>query len=45
MSDFLIEYKGDLSTEIIHTESEGNGPVNALDNDVRKALIQSYPEI
>ena len=28
-----------------HTVSEGDGPVNALDNCLRKALIKFYPEI
>jgi len=28
-----------------HTASEGDGPVNALDNALRKALIRFYPKI
>ena len=28
-----------------HTVSEGDGPVNALDNAVRKALLQFYPTL
>ena len=28
-----------------HTAAEGNGPVNALDNALRKALLRFYPEI
>jgi len=28
-----------------HTASEGNGPVNALDQALRKALMQFFPEI
>ena len=28
-----------------HTAAEGNGPVNALDNALRKALIEFYPKI
>jgi 2-isopropylmalate synthase len=28
-----------------HTAAEGNGPVNALDNALRKALEQFYPEL
>ena len=28
-----------------HTASEGNGPVNALDNALRKSLVKFYPEI
>lgn len=31
--------------EIIHTIAEGNGPVNALDTAMRKALIPFYPAI
>ncbi|MEO5357688.1 MAG: citramalate synthase [Nitrospirae bacterium YQR-1] len=30
---------------VIHTASEGNGPVNALDNAIRKALNGYYPEL
>lgn len=29
----------------VYTVSEGNGPVNALDNALRKALMQFYPDI
>ena len=29
----------------MHTAAEGNGPVNALDLALRKALIGHYPEI
>jgi len=28
-----------------HTAADGNGPVNALDNALRKALVKFYPEI
>ena len=31
--------------EVIHTAAEGAGPVNALDNAVRKALLPRYPEL
>jgi len=31
--------------EVLHTAAEGNGPVNALDNALRKALLQYYPEL
>jgi 2-isopropylmalate synthase len=31
------------SEEVLHTVAEGNGPVNALDNAMRKALSQHYP--
>ncbi len=30
---------------IYHTAAEGNGPVNALDVAIRKALLQFYPEL
>ena len=29
----------------MHTASNGDGPVNALDNALRKALLEFYPEI
>ncbi|HNM79145.1 MAG TPA: alpha-isopropylmalate synthase regulatory domain-containing protein, partial [Tepidiformaceae bacterium] len=31
--------------QLHHTANEGNGPVNALDGAVRKALAQAYPQI
>jgi 2-isopropylmalate synthase len=34
-----------VGDEIIHTAAEGNGPVNALDIAVRKALVQFYPTL
>ncbi len=30
---------------VYHTAAEGNGPVNALDAAIRKALLQFYPEL
>ncbi|MGH2460341.1 MAG: alpha-isopropylmalate synthase regulatory domain-containing protein, partial [Chloroflexota bacterium] len=30
---------------VFHTAAEGNGPVNALDAAIRKALLQFYPEL
>jgi 2-isopropylmalate synthase len=30
---------------VFHTAAEGNGPVNALDQALRKALVPSYPEL
>ncbi|NLZ93631.1 MAG: citramalate synthase [Firmicutes bacterium] len=32
-----------VGDEIVHTAAEGNGPVNALDNALRKALEEFYP--
>lgn len=31
--------------ELFHTAAEGNGPVNALDNAMRKALVSYYPQV
>lgn len=31
--------------ELFHTAASGDGPVNALDRALRKALVASYPEI
>lgn len=31
--------------QTFHTAAEGDGPVNALDNSLRKALTEVYPEI
>lgn len=31
--------------EVMHTAAEGNGPVNALDQALRKALLQFYPSL
>jgi 2-isopropylmalate synthase len=34
-----------VNGEILHTAAEGNGPVNALDAALRKALVSHYPAI
>ncbi|WP_411345950.1 citramalate synthase [Paenibacillus sp. WLX1005] len=34
-----------IGGESIYTAAEGNGPVNALDNALRKALIHCYPSL
>ena len=34
-----------VATGIMHTVAEGNGPVNALDQALRKALLQFYPSL
>lgn len=41
LSEATIKVKVD--DRIVHTAAEGNGPVNALDQALRKALIQFYP--
>ncbi|MBC8332873.1 MAG: citramalate synthase [Anaerolineae bacterium] len=37
--------KVDVGGEIIHTAAEGNGPVNALNKALRKALRDLYPRL
>ena len=46
-SDLLAEamVKVKVGEETVHTAAEGNGPVNALDLALRKALIQFYPQV
>lgn len=34
-----------IGGESIYTAAEGNGPVNALDNALRKALVEHYPNL
>ncbi len=34
-----------VNNEVLHTASEGNGPVNALDTALRKALLPIYPRL
>lgn len=34
-----------VNDEVEHTASDGNGPVSALDNAMRKALLRFFPEI
>ncbi len=51
----LVERKGGIGVEatvkvrvgelVFHTAAEGNGPVNALDNALRKALLDSFPQL
>lgn len=45
--DMLAEamVKVTVGDETIHTAAEGNGPVNALDAGLRKALLQFYPDL
>ncbi len=42
-SEAIIKLR--VGDQIVHTAAEGNGPVNALDNALRKALEGFYPEI
>lgn len=34
-----------VNNEVVHTVAEGDGPVHALDNALRKALVKFYPVI
>jgi 2-isopropylmalate synthase len=34
-----------VNGEVLHTAAEGNGPVNALDLALRKALVPTYPRL
>jgi 2-isopropylmalate synthase len=43
LSEATVKVKVD--DRIIHTAAEGNGPVNALDAALRKALIEYYPDL
>ncbi len=45
--DMLTEaaIKMGVGEAVVHTVAEGNGPVHALDNALRKALVQFYPEL
>lgn len=42
-SEAIIKVK--IGDRVVHTAAEGNGPVNALDHALRKALDEVYPEI
>jgi len=43
MSEAIVKVK--VNNEVVHTAAEGNGPVNALDKALRKALIKFYPSL
>jgi 2-isopropylmalate synthase len=34
-----------VGNDVMHTAAEGDGPVNALDRAIRKALLPHYPEL
>ena len=40
-----VTIKVRVGDEVMHTAAEGNGPVNALDTAVRKALLPFYPQL
>lgn len=43
ISEATVKLK--VKGKLIHTVAEGNGPVNALDKALRKALKRDYPEL
>ncbi len=43
LSEAMVKVR--VGNEVIHTVAEGNGPVNALDQALRKALLQFYPNL
>jgi len=43
LAEAIVKVK--VGEEIMHTAAEGNGPVNALDQALRKALLQFYPSL
>ncbi|TFG23797.1 MAG: citramalate synthase [Promethearchaeota archaeon] len=43
ISEATIKVK--VGNELFHTAAEGNGPVNSLDNALKKALVYFYPSI
>ncbi len=43
LSEAMVKVR--VGKDVIHTAAEGNGPVNALDQALRKALLQFYPNL
>ncbi len=43
LSEAMVKVK--VNNEIMHTAAEGDGPVNALDQALRKSLMQFYPKL
>jgi len=43
LSEAMVKVR--VGDEVFHTAAEGNGPVNALDAALRKALVWFYPSI
>jgi 2-isopropylmalate synthase len=43
LSEAMVKVK--VNKKIMHTVAEGNGPVNALDQALRKSLLEFYPSI
>jgi 2-isopropylmalate synthase len=43
LAEAMVKVK--VNGRIVQTAAEGNGPVNALDHAVRKALVEFYPQL
>ncbi len=43
LAEAVVKVK--VGGEVMHTAAEGNGPVNALDKALRKAVLQFYPSL
>jgi len=43
LSEAMVKVR--VGREVMHTVAEGNGPVNALDEALRKALLRFYPKL
>jgi len=43
LSEAMVKVR--VGNEVMHTVAEGNGPVNALDEALRKALLRFYPQL
>ena len=43
LSEAIVKVR--VGDEVMHTAAEGNGPVNALDKALRKALLRFYPKL
>jgi 2-isopropylmalate synthase len=43
LSEAMVKVR--VGDKVMHTVAEGNGPVNALDLALRKALLQFYPSL
>ncbi|MFH1016329.1 MAG: alpha-isopropylmalate synthase regulatory domain-containing protein, partial [Chloroflexota bacterium] len=43
LSEAMVKVR--IGNEVFHTAAEGNGPINALDRALRKALLQFYPHL
>ena len=43
LAEAVVKVK--IGEQVFHEAGDGNGPVNALDNALRKALLQFYPEL